>query len=44
MTPRVDPLDQYMRTVILKRLGLERPTQDRALLATMFSKSIVMAR
>ncbi|KEP41533.1 oxidoreductase [Mycobacterium kansasii] len=32
MTPRVDPLDQYMRTVILKRLGLERPTQDRALL------------
>ncbi|WP_373202953.1 radical SAM protein [Mycobacterium marinum] len=32
MTPRVDPLDQYLRTVILKRMGLERPGQDRALL------------
>ncbi|CAM4344613.1 hypothetical protein MB901379_02640 [Mycobacterium basiliense] len=32
MTPRVDPLDHYVRTIILKRLGLVRPRQDRALL------------
>lgn len=32
MRPRVDPLNQCMQTVILKRLNLERPRQDRALL------------
>ncbi|SON59732.1 Anaerobic sulfatase-maturating enzyme [Mycobacterium simulans] len=32
MAPRVDPLDQCMRTVILKRLNVVRPRQNRALL------------
>ena len=32
MEPRVDPLNSCVRTVMLKRMGLSRPTQDRALL------------
>ncbi|WP_204804889.1 radical SAM protein [Mycobacterium riyadhense] len=32
MAPRVDPLNQCMQTVILKRLNLGRPRQNRALL------------
>jgi uncharacterized protein len=32
MTPRIDPFDQCMRTVVLSRLGLARPRQDRTFL------------
>lgn len=32
MTPRVDPFDECVRTVVLKKLGLVRPRQDRELL------------
>jgi len=32
MEPRTDPLDSCLRTIVLKRMNLKRPTQDRALL------------